>query len=234
MKIQNFNYGEYSYKYSLLRSERKTISLIIKPDKSLVVKAPLKAKRDDIEEFLKRKWSWMEKQINYFNKYNKKKYKKEYVTGESFFYLGRQYRLRVRKSKDESVRLYKGVIELRTKRELRNSSHNKSLLTTWYQERAMTVFAERYKLQLESFSYKFVPQLDIRKMNKRWGSFLNNKKIYLNIDLIRAPKSCIDYVIIHELCHMRYKKHNKDFYKLLDKKCPDWELRKNNLETFAI
>lgn len=234
MKPKVFNYGKYSYEYSLLKSKRKTISLVVKPDKSLIVKAPLKAKEEEIEKFLKRKWSWMEKQIRFFDKYNGKKYKKDYISGESFYYLGRQYKLKVKKSKEESVKLQKGVIELRTKKEVCNSSHNKNLLSKWYSERAEIVFRRRYQEVLKSFSYKFVPVLDIRKMSKRWGSFLSNKKVYLNIDLIKVPTSCIDYVITHELCHMKHKRHDKDFYKLLTKKCSDWEERKEKLEMFSV
>lgn len=233
MVKKTFNYGRYSYDYLLIKSERKTISLVIEPDKSIIVKAPLKSKGTDIEKFLKRKWPWMKKQIGYFDNFTIKKYRKEYISGESFMYLGRQYKLVVRKGKIESVKLQKGVIVLNTKRELKNYSHNKQLLTNWYIERGNKIFNERYQEVLKSFDFPFVPILDIRKMNKRWGSFLSNKKIYLNQDLIKASKSCIDYVIIHELCHMVYKKHDKDFYNLLEKKCPDWGLRKNRLEMMA-
>ncbi|VAW45352.1 hypothetical protein MNBD_GAMMA03-1827 [hydrothermal vent metagenome] len=67
-------------------------------------------------------------------------------------------------------------------------------------------------------------------MNKRWGSFLGNKKIILNSKLIHASKDCIDYVIAHELCHVKYKNHNKRFFDFLKSKMPDWEKRKDRLE----
>jgi predicted metal-dependent hydrolase len=228
-----FSYGRFSYKYLLLREDRKTISLVIKPDKSIIVKAPIKAKGEEIDDFLKRKWSWMIKQINYFDKFDKKKYRKEYVSGESFYYLGRQYKLMVRKRKKESVKFSKGILQLSTKKEVRNSNHNKNLMERWYSVRASEIFTKRYKIVLKSFDYDFLPQLDIRKMNKRWGSFLSNKKIYLNPDLIKVPTNCIDYVIAHELCHMKYKKHNQEFYNLLELKCPDWELRRETLDIFS-
>lgn len=233
MQPRIFTYGKYSYKYFLSREERKTISLVIKPDKTTIVKVPKEAKMEEVENFLKRKWSWLKKQISYFDKYSKKKHERDYVSGESFYYLGRQYKLIVRKRKQESVRFSKGILELYTKKELRNSRHNRDLLNKWYDERAVNIFTKRYRIVLKSFDYDFVPKLDIRKMNKRWGSFLSNKKIYLNPDLVKSPVRCIDYVIIHELCHMRYKKHNKDFYKLLTQKCPDWEFRKEKLELIA-
>jgi predicted metal-dependent hydrolase len=234
MKSKVFNYGRYSYRYYLSKENRKTISLVVKPDKTIVIKAPIKAKTEEIESFLKRKWSWMRKQVAYFDKYSGRTYRKEYVSGESFFYLGRQYKLVVKRRKEESVKFSKGILELYTKKELKNSSHNRDLLKKWYEKRAKEVFTERYKIVLLSFDYNFVPELDIRKMNKRWGSFLSNKKIYLNPELVKSSKNCIDYVITHELCHMVYKKHSKDFYKLLTQKCPDWESRKERLGLLAI
>lgn len=233
MQSKIFTYGKYSYKYFLSKENRKTISLVVKPDKTTIVKAPKEATREEVENFLKRKWSWMKKQTSYFDKYPKKRYEKDYVSGESFFYLGRQYKLVVKKAGKESVEFSKGILELYSKRELRNSSHNHDLLSKWYDERAINIFSKRYKMALELFDYDFVPKLDIRKMTKRWGSFLSNKKIYLNPDLIKSPICCIDYVIIHELCHMTYRQHNKDFYKLLILKCPNWESRKEKLELIA-
>jgi len=233
MKSKAFNYGKYSYRYYLSKENRKTISLVVKPDSTIVVKAPTNAKLEEIESFLKRKWSWMRKQMTYFEKYNRKKYCKEYVSGEGLFYLGRQYKLVIKRGDVELVKFSKGILELYTIKELRNSSHNRDLLKKWYEKRAREVFAERYKIVLFSFDYNFAPQLDIRKMNKRWGSFLSKKKIYLNPELVKSSKNCIDYVITHELCHMTHKKHGKDFNKLLNQKCSDWESRKERLELLA-
>lgn len=94
----------------------------------------------------------------------------------------------------------------------------------------MKIFDDQYKKVLEKFSYDFEPSLVIRKMNKRWGSFLKGKKIFLNPLLIQAPKECIDYVITHELCHMKYKNHDKRFYELLKSKIKNWEEVKEKLE----
>ena len=100
----------------------------------------------------------------------------------------------------------------------------------WYLERINKIFKDEYKKVLKSFDYDFEPRLITRKMNKRWGSFLSNKKIILNPKLIQASKECIDYVITHELCHMKYKNHNTKFYRTLKSKIPNWEEVKEKLE----
>ena len=79
-----------------------------------------------------------------------------------------------------------------------------------------------------------MPILAIREMQKRWGSFLDNGKVVLNPKLIHTPKDCIDYVIVHELCHVKYKNHNQNFYKFLKKKYPKWEKVKDKLETIGV
>lgn len=75
-----------------------------------------------------------------------------------------------------------------------------------------------------------MPKIQIRRMNKRWGSYTSNNKIFLNPLLIYTSKKCIDYVITYELCHVKYRKHNKNFYKLLNNKYPNWEKMKEKLE----
>ncbi len=229
MKKHIFKYGSYSYEYYLIRQERKTIALVVQPRLTVVLKCPFNYSDERIEKFLKRKWKWLEKQLSYFKKF-KNKNKKEYISGESFLYLGRQYKLLVKKGVEDSVKLKYGRIELKTTRDNNDKKYNKKLLKKWYTERADIIFANQYKKVLKNFNYGFEPKLITRKMNKRWGSFLSDKKLILNPVLIQAPKECIDYVITHELCHIKYKNHSKKFYKLLKNKINNWEEIKEKLE----
>ena len=104
------------------------------------------------------------------------------------------------------------------------------MLEHWYEQKAGQIFQERYCQVLKKFNYEFTPELSLRKMEKRWGSFLTKKKILLNPELIKASKACIDYVITHELCHMKYQNHGNAYRKLLITKCPNWEELKEKLE----
>ncbi len=83
---------------------------------------------------------------------------------------------------------------------------------------------------LKKFNYDFAPELSLRKMQKRWGSFLTKKKVLLNPELIKASKECIDYVIIHELCHMKHQDHSAAYYRFLSSKYPNWKGIKDQLE----
>lgn len=230
MEKQIFTYGNYSYEYFLIKQLRKTISLTVQPSFKIILKCPVEYKNEKIQRFLKNKWCWLEKQIKYFKKYERKILTKEYVSGESFLYLGRQYKLVVEKGKEDKVKLKYGRFLLSTTKNTTNKKHNKKILKSWYSERIVKIFKDEYKKVLKTFNYDFEPKLITRKMSKRWGSFLSNKKIILNPKLIQASKECIDYVIAHELCHMKYKNHNAKFYKDLKNKIPNWEEVKEKLE----
>lgn len=230
MRIKKFVFGKYKYDYILIREDRKSLSLTVRPDLSIVLKAPKLANQERVETFLGKKWLWLEKQLKYFKKYQAKIYRKEYISGEGFPYLGKQYKLKVVRGKNEGVSITKGIMFLKTKNRVPNGFHNKKILEAWYLAKTLEVFKKRYKEVQKSFDYNFVPELEVRKMVKRWGSFLGTKKIYLNSELIKAPTICIDYVITHELCHMKHKNHSKAFFNLLKSKLPDWEKIKERLE----
>lgn len=230
MKTNTFKYGEYSYEYYLVLQDRKTVALTVQPSLNIILKCPFDYDAYKIERFLKRKWLWLEKQVQYFKKYSKKTDKKEYVSGESFLYLGRQYKLLTKTAKSSQVKLEKGRITLFTAQYSQDRNANKKLLEKWFEQRTKSVFTSRLKEMTKKFNYDFVPDLVTRKMPKRWGSYLSSKKIILNPLLIRASKDCIDYVIVHELCHMKYKNHNKNFFKLQESIIPNWKGLKEKLE----
>lgn len=227
---RTFKYGTHSYIYGLIRQDRKTLSLTVEPCLDIILKVPYDADNERIEKFLRKKWMWMNKQLTFFEKYRRNYYKKEYVSGESFYYLGRQYKLLVSSADKNSVSLSKGKISVSTTKETNDGTHNRVLLERWYKKRRHIVFAERYEEIFKKFNYKFKPELTIRVMARRWGSYIKGERIILNPLLIQAPKEAIDYVITHELCHMKYKNHDANFYQLLDTKYPGWRKTKEKLE----
>lgn len=227
---KKFTFGSFVYHYDLLLEDRKTLSLTVTPDLRIRVKSPRKADSKRIEVFLQRKWFWLEKQLNFFRKYQRKTYKKEYLSGESFLYLGRQYKLLVKRSVRDSVVMKSGLLIAHTTKSVRNSRHTKKLLDEWYEKQIERVFNKRYQKIAPSFKYEEMPVLVIREMQKRWGSFLKSGKIILNPKLIYLPTECIDYVITHELCHVTHKNHDKIFFSFLEEKYPSWKKIKEKLE----
>lgn len=225
-----FNYGNYSYQYNVLYQDRKTIALTVKPDKGIILKCPYAIDEQYINNFLKRKWLWLNTQLDFFERTSKKKYKREYVSGETFLYLGKQYKLIVKKSTMCSLKLSRGVFLLQTNKSVRDSKQNKKIIDQWFKNKAQEVFSERFIEVKKRFDYQAMPNLEIRNMPKRWGSFVSKKKIILNPKLIHASKDCIDYVITHELCHMKFNNHSKLYWNFLNQKYPNWDKVKEKLE----
>ncbi len=215
--------------YTIVRKERASIQLTVTPDMVIVVTCPKRLSVEDIDAFVKRKRLWVGKQVAFFRKYKKRVYQKEYVSGESFFYLGRQYQLIVRKAVKDSVILSHGKLIVASSLGGAHKMHIKKLVEIWYKERAREIFPECFDEVYKKFLYKKDILLRVAVMSKKWGSFRNNI-VTLNPRLMQASKDAIEYVITHELCHVKYKNHDKKFWKLLDEKCPGWEKVKEKLE----
>lgn len=227
---KEFIFGSYLYYYDLLFEDRKTLSLTVMPDLQIKLKCPYNTEQERIDTFLHRKWFWLEKQLNFFRKYQRKKYKREYISGEGFLYLGKQYKLQVLCNNKDDVLLKKGTLLVYTTKGVQNGLHTRKLLDAWYSTKTDKVFLERFTELIPLFNYKQTPALKVKKMDKRWGSYLQSGTVVLNPNLILSSKDCIDYVIIHELCHVRYKNHDKRFYSLLNAKMPMWKKIKDKLE----
>lgn len=225
-----FEYGRYSYDYYLQFSDRKTLGMVVYPNLRIIVNVPYGTTLVEVEEFMKRKWKWLDKQLRELGKYNKKRYERRYVAGESIEYLGRQYMLVVESGGDK-VKLEKGKLIVYSSKSAKNSLHNKKLIENWIEKHRQLTFKRLFREAFKKFDYESEPLLKIRIMQRRWGSCSKNGSVIaLNPRLIEAPSEAIYYVIVHELCHVKNKKHDKDFYKELEKRIPKWREIKEKLE----
>ncbi|ANE55318.1 hypothetical protein AYM39_09115 [Methylomonas sp. DH-1] len=225
-------FGDSQIEYRLQRAERKTLAIHVYPNGSVVVDAPLTANDEAIAAKVKKRARWIFKQQLQFAAYPPELPQRRYVSGESVRYLGRQYRLRVNQASNDQVKLQRGHLNVDVS-DAANREKVKSLVQAWLRSRADAVFNERYEHCLALVEklriYPLQPGFQLRLMSTRWGSCTQSGKIILNPELIAAPKECIDYVITHELCHLKERNHNQAFYKLLASVMKDWEARKTKL-----
>jgi predicted metal-dependent hydrolase len=230
--MQEFAYGSKKIVYCLKFSRRKTLGITVTPEMDVLVKAPEGASPALIEEKLAKRATWILRQQNYFLQFFPRMPEKEFRGGESHFYLGRQYRLRVKLDNKNDVNFTGREIEVYHTQK----SSARSVLTNWYHHRAKTKFpefAEPWIQQIEQYGVQ--PEgLFIQKMPTRWGSCTAKGKIILNPELIKAPRICIEYVIIHELCHLVHRHHTQKFFLLQSTMMPDWERWKNKLESMIL
>lgn len=230
------SYGTSEIAFNLTYSDRETLEIAVYPDQVVWVTAPKDASLDDIEEKVLKRAQWIVKQKRYFGRFEQGKDEFEYISGETHRYLGRQYRLKVIQvdsSEGETVKLKGQFLRIRTRRK-ENSHHTKELLDRWYRDHAANKFNERLDLCLQNLQKYDIPrpELKLYSMDKRWGSYTTSGKVLLNPELVKHPTYCIDYVIVHELCHTKHPHHDKKFYRLLNKVLPDWQKRKHKLERF--
>lgn len=221
-------FGSKRIDYQLKYVDRKTIGITVTPDMEVLVKAPIGITVQKISDTVRKRAPWIIKQQGFFLSFHPKTPVRKYISGESHLYLGRQYMMKVSIGKKESVS-YKGrLIKVITK----DKSRTKTLVKAWYKTKAKEKFAEIADPLIQRFKkYKVEPTgIYILEMKNRWGSCTPKGKIILNPELIKAPKRCIEYVIIHELCHLIHYNHTQKFIDLQTKEMPDWEKWKNKLE----
>jgi predicted metal-dependent hydrolase len=211
--------------------DRKTLEIAVHPDGGVLVKAPLGTTPEAARVRVRRRARWIKRKLDYFRQFEPRTPPRRYVGGETHLFLGRQYRLKLVKSGESAVKL-KGAYFFVMTPDPTDAEKVKVLLDDWYSIHARLLFHKRLLACYESAQGLRVPLpgIMIRWMAKRWGSCSKLGRITLNVSLIKAPLSCIDYVIVHELCHLKIPYHNNKYWRLLGKYMPDWEERKKRLE----
>jgi predicted metal-dependent hydrolase len=226
--------------YTLRHSRRKTLGIRIKPDASVHVTAPLGATLGAIEEVLRRKAAWILRKQGEVRAYQPPVPPRRYVSGEVFLYLGKPLRLHVEGGAGAPP---KGLVTveglcLRVQTPTPGDAQAVgALIERWQRRAAEQVFAE----ELAAAALKVLPlgiiaprTLRIRRMQTRWGSCTAKGVITLNLRLIQADRSLIEYVLVHELCHLREHNHSPAYYRLLDQALPDWRARKKRLNATPL
>ncbi|MCK4906089.1 MAG: M48 family metallopeptidase [Spirochaetes bacterium] len=228
-------YGQKTIDYSLFYIERKTLEIAVHPDNTVIVKAPINSDISLIEKKINKRARWILRQLKYFNQFTPKTPDRCYINGETHLYLGKHYRLKISRGDNNSIKLLQGFFQI-TCREEPAPEITKRLLSKWYLEKANIQFNESLNRCWSKFKkFGFTkPTISIKRMQKRWGSLSNKGTMTLNTNLVKAPKECVDYVVTHEICHLKYQDHSPEFFKLLDSIIPGWEKIKHKLELNMI
>ena len=211
----------------IIKKDVKNITLKVRPNGEAILTAPKSASDEHISFILEKRAKWIVKKRAFFASF--KTPQKEYVSGEDFRYLGRSYRLKVVQSKYECAKLQRGYLELFVK-DKSDLKRKENLIYEWYYEKA-TLYFFNILQEFNKIAKQDIKNVKIRQMKTRWGS-CNPYKSYinLNIELIKKPKACIEYVVFHELVHLVHPSHSKQFYDYLFLYMSDWEKRKEILE----
>lgn len=232
----SFHYGDE--RITVEREDRPTatgkVLIKVHPDCRVVVLAPEHASCELVLSAVKKRSRWIYQQLRDFRKQQAYVTPRQYISGESHYYLGKQYLLKVIEAPNEApgVKLLRGKLEvtLRTKQ----PEKTQILLAQWYKARAKEVFQKRLAAMLsQTLWVSEKPPLRVLTMQTQWGSCSVNGRITLNPHLVKAPRDCIDYVILHELCHLAEHNHSERFYRLMSQVIPNWGNVKTRLDGMA-
>lgn len=228
----SLEYGSERIPFELSFSERKRLTVHVEPSQRVVVLAPTEATMEVVMARLQRRAGWIARQRRYFDEFIPPPPPKRFVDGETHRYLGRQYRLKFERSDTTEVKLRGRYFHVASPARP-TPNLVASLLDAWYRERA-AVLLDKKVAELRRSSYlKGVrtPGVQIRRMKRRWGSCTKSGDIIFNLSVVKAPLECIEYVVAHELCHLKVHDHSRRYYDLLTKCMPDWERRKKRLNS---
>jgi len=241
-----FIYGSDTIHYDVIRksqpadtAKKQARKVVIKvhPDQRVVATVPHDATDESIQEAMLKRARWIWQSIEEFAKQKDTVLPKRYVSGEAQFYLGRRYVLKVLIDAEQAsnVKLSRGKLNVTLRQDSDERSVKvKPLIDQWYQYRAKAIFHERLNKMLpKAIWVAGMPSFRMMAMKKQWGSCSAKGNLMLNPHLVKASKECIDYVILHELCHIAEHNHSEKFWRLLTQVMPNWKEVKAKLDDMA-
>ncbi len=238
----SFIYGDEAVTYSVVRKphiegKKRKVSIKVHPNCEVVVFTPEDADKTDIHEAVMKRSKWIFDALTEFRHHLEYVQTKHYVSGEMQFYLGRRYVLKIVEDKEalNTVKMGRGkLLVTLTKFNEDKPAMVKALVNNWYKVRAERIFHERLSRLLPQATWVTgIPSFRIMAMQKQWGSCSAKGTLILNPHLVKAPKECIDYVILHELCHIAEHNHSERFWRLLTQVMPNWKEVKSRLDGMA-
>ncbi len=221
--------------YRYCHSRRRTLGMTVRPDRSVSVRVPLRTPLHAIREFVAGRAAWI---TNVWAKFDVQSpaLVQSYADGAVFLFQGAEYRLALERGAPASVHLRGGSLVVATP-DTADAGRVARLVDAWYREQAAELFRERLaachgRMFPEEAA---LPALAIRPMKSRWGSYsYRTRRVNLNLELIKLPLACLDYVIIHELCHITVRHHGPGFWRLVGRHAPDHAEVRRVLKAFVL
>ncbi len=221
-------------KIEVIKKNIKNLHLTVAPPNGTVrVSAPIHLSDESISMFVRTKIGWIKKQQEKFEK-QPRQAEREYVSGETLYVFGQQYFLKVEYSYKGNLLVLSGNDAILTVRKESTAKQRESFVNEWYR----TLLKEKIEFHLPIWERKtglYCDSWQTKYMTTRWGTCnTNTKKIWFNLQLAKKPIECLEYVILHELIHLKVRNHGKDFVELMDAYMPYWRETKKILNELKL
>jgi predicted metal-dependent hydrolase len=217
-----------SYKditYTLTTSDRKTLSIYIERDGQISVLAPQDFTSQQLDEVLEQKRGWIYKGLAEWEDLNATRFKREYVNGEGFLYLGRNYRLQIVVTQDKPLQLKNGYFNLSSQ----SLPKAEDVFKEFYRQKGNVKLRERVSYYQNKLGVK-AHDVRVLELKNRWASCSEKGNLNFHWKCMMAPLTVLDYVVVHELVHLLHKNHTTAFWNEIDKLIPDYQERKQWLK----
>lgn len=233
MKL-SYDYGSQRIEFTVTFRKRKTLSIEVEPPNIITVIAPFETTEDKVLQIVKAKSKWIVQKLYDFREMEYRKRKRQYINGESFIYMGRNYSLQTVLDPHVSVaeaKLSRGKFYVYSS--VKDEDVTKKALENWYKDKAKEKIMERIEYYQPFFDIK-PSKVIIKDQQKRWGSCTLRKELLFNWKCIMAPSPVLDYIVVHEMCHLLHMNHSKEFWNQVKRVLPDYEDRKAWLKNNGI
>lgn len=224
---------EYPYPVDVIRSNRKKTASVELDGRFVRVRVPEFLSEDQVRRLINQKSGWIRSKLGEFNKRPAVR-KKEYVSGENFPILGKNHRLKVvENSNSSSVQLKDGYLIVTLMTGQSKPSNIQTLIEDWFRSLAEERLTEKTERYSKIIGVK-PTSVSVKSYKSRWGSCSKSGEIFFNWKIIVAPNKIVDYVVIHELCHLREHNHSRQFWRHVERYAPDWKESRRWLQEMSV
>lgn len=236
LAMRHIQYGNTTIAFTVRRTRRKkTIALQVQPDLQVVILVPPFLRDETVKQLVLKRARWIVEKREKLKRLRANMPKKEFVSGEAFPYLGRRYRLKVIRSEKEKgmpclLTTGRFVVQIDKRLNVKMEAEAvRQKLAAWYRDRAIVKIPERVE-RFAGLVGKIPKEIVIRNQEKRWGSCSRSDILRFNWKIIMAPVSVLDYVVVHELCHLVHSNHSPEFWHVVESIIPDYQEKRNWLK----
>lgn len=219
----------HDFEYEVIRRpRRKTVGICVKPDQTVQVAIPKRFPLAKVDALVRGKADWIRRKLSQYRDIQAQYQPKQYVSGEIFTYLGHDCRLKVLEGAEIPVSLKQGVLRVSVPRDLSPEQRPLSVareLETWFRAQAQRHLGERTAWYAARMRVTPV-SVGIKSYRSRWGSCHADGRIYFNWRIIMASPSIVDYVVVHELCHLVHHNHSPNYWRLVESIMPEYRAAK--------
>lgn len=234
MEQENIESSAEKIFFNIQRKNIKNINIRINKDKEIVISIPKNMPTEKVKEIIKKKEKWIKKHLQQNESNNKPKESKTFENGGILYLLGKQYEIQLIKACKNNIKINNTNIEIHIKEKyIEKQKYIKEQYKKWLKQYASKILeraVEKYREELKEEKIQN-PKIKIKQMKTKWGICTPSKnEITFNLNLIKTPLECIEYVVLHELSHFKHPNHSRNFHNFVTRFMPNWKERKKILD----